>query len=199
MGDSSEHALTIAKEILPDNVTYYQLDLMDLKWQERWDVVFLLDVIEHCPNDIEIMKQVFSALKPGGRLFITTPALMNFWSYNDVLANHLKRYNKSDFEELAKKANLKLIDSYYFMFFLSPLYWLVRKFKFSKNKINLERAFKKNHRTPNIVVNYILSLIFLAESYIGLTMRFPWGTSIVGIFEKPKFDKPPFGVQDSNL
>jgi len=32
----------------------HQIDLMNLGWRERWDVAFLLDVIEHLPDDVGV-------------------------------------------------------------------------------------------------------------------------------------------------
>jgi hypothetical protein len=32
----------------------HQIDLMNLGWRERWDVAFLLDVIEHLPDDVVV-------------------------------------------------------------------------------------------------------------------------------------------------
>jgi 2-polyprenyl-3-methyl-5-hydroxy-6-metoxy-1,4-benzoquinol methylase len=81
----------------------------------------LLDVIEHLPDDLQALRQARDALKPGGYLFITTPAFPQLWSYNDDMAHHLRRYRGSDFVRLARESGLTLCDSRYFMFFLSPI------------------------------------------------------------------------------
>lgn len=186
MGDSSEVALLGARGVLPDHIGLYQVDLVNLQWKSRWDVIFLLDVIEHCPDDEGILRQAYEALKPGGKLIVSTPALMYFWSHNDEFARHLRRYNISDYRNLASKTGFKLADARYFMFFLSPLYWLSRKAKSKKlTGEALEAAILKEHQVPNRFVNYVLMKIFSAESPIGHVVRFPWGTSVLGIFEKP--------------
>lgn len=185
LGDSSEVALLGAKTCLPETIALYQIDLMKLEWKNKWDVIFLLDVIEHCPDDVTIFRQVHEALKPGGKLIVSTPALMYFWSYNDEKAQHLRRYNIADYKNLAQKTGFNLVDARYFMFLLSPLYWLSRKTK-SKNltEAELEAAIIKEHQVPNRFINYILAKIFSAESPIGHYINFPWGTSVLGIFEK---------------
>jgi SAM-dependent methyltransferase len=189
LGDSSQVALLSAKEILPPVVTLYQIDLMKLEWENRWDFAFLLDVIEHCPDDVTVMREAAKSLKPGGRLIVTTPALDCFWSHNDVIARHLRRYNKAKYEALARDAGLILRESRYFMFFLSPLYWLSRKFKSSDiSEEQLRRAVEKEHRIPSRFVNGVLTAIFRAESPLGHHLHFPWGTSILGVFEKPGVD-----------
>lgn len=185
LGDSSEVALLGAKTVLPGSVNLYQTDLMNLQWKNRWDVIFLLDVIEHCPDDRAILQQVYEALKPGGKLIVSTPALQCFWSYNDEYSQHLRRYSVADYQRLADQTRFRLADARYFMFFLSPLYWLSRKSK-PKNLSDeaLAAAIQKEHRVPGRLVNGALTRIFCAESPVGNHVRFPWGTSVLGVFEK---------------
>jgi 2-polyprenyl-3-methyl-5-hydroxy-6-metoxy-1,4-benzoquinol methylase len=186
MGDSSEVALLEARKVLPKDVVLYQVDLMNLQWKSRWDIIFLLDVMEHCPDDVNILRQIYHALEPGGKLIVSTPALMYFWSHNDEYARHLRRYSISDYQSLAAKTGFNLVDARYFMFLLSPLYWLSRKAKSKKlSGAKLEAAILKEHQVPNGFANYALAKIFSAESPIGHYVRFPWGTSVLGVFEKP--------------
>jgi 2-polyprenyl-3-methyl-5-hydroxy-6-metoxy-1,4-benzoquinol methylase len=187
MGDSSNEALKIALQVVGKDIKRFQIDLLNLEWEERWDIIFLLDVIEHIPDDVQVMKEVSKALKPNGKIIVTTPALKCFWSHNDDLANHLRRYDKASFKLLAKKSNLKLVDARYFMFFLSPLYWLSRKMV-SKNSTNERKinAIEKEHQIPSKILNMVLAFVFKIEAPLGHIIQFPWGTSILGVFEKPK-------------
>jgi SAM-dependent methyltransferase len=126
LADSSRVALKKAESVLPPNTERYQIDLMNLQMEDHWDAAFLLDVIEHLPDDLGAIMEAKKSLKNDGLLFITTPAFPAFWSYNDDLAHHLRRYKRSDFQRLAAGAGMQLVDSRYFMFFLSPLYILSR-------------------------------------------------------------------------
>jgi len=179
-------ALTLAASVLPPNAQRYQIDLMQLHMREQWDAAFLLDVIEHLPDDLQALVQAREALKPGGYLFVTTPAFPQFWSYNDDMGNHLRRYRRGDFERLAQQSGLTLCDARYFMFFLSPLYVLSR---IKPHLTTLTAAQKrellfKQHQVPPAPVNRMLSAIFAAETPLGYCLRFPWGTSILGVFKK---------------
>ena len=187
LADSSDTALTLAKNALPAPAQRYQIDLMNLGWEKQWDCAFLLDVIEHLPDDTEAVRQAAKALKPGGYLFITTPALKQFWSYNDELASHLRRYNRNDYRDLAARTSLELCDARYFMFFLSPLYLLSRmKPGIAKMSDDEKKALvRKQHAIPARPFNTTLSAIFAAETPVGHWMHFPWGTSILGVFRKP--------------
>lgn len=186
LGDSSLVALTAAKHVLPSGSLRYQVDLMQLLMNNQWDSAFLLDVIEHLPDDLGALCQVREALKPGGFLFVTTPAFPKFWSYNDEMAKHLRRYRVHDFKRLAEQSGFKLCDARYFMFYLSPLYLLSRmntSYKVLSPKQKIELLIKQ-HQVPSKLVNSLLSRIFGAETPLGHWIRFPWGTSILGVFKK---------------
>ena len=73
MADSSEIALKTAGGILPQGVNRYQIDLLNLGWEDEWDIAFMLDVLEHIPDDICALRQAAKALRPGGLLFVATP------------------------------------------------------------------------------------------------------------------------------
>jgi SAM-dependent methyltransferase len=187
LSDSSQVALTMAGQILPPGVDRYQIDLMSLGWKDEWDIAFMLDVIEHIPDDIRAVSQATKALKPGGLLFVATPAFQQFWSYNDDFANHLRRYTRSDFKAIAKQTGLKLLDSRYFMFFLSPLYLLSRlKPGFKKlSQAEKRKVVEDQHRVPVAQLNEALTAVFAAETPLGHWLSFPWGTSVLGVFQKP--------------
>src|SRR5207253_8849021 len=45
----------------------YQIDLLNLQWEARWDVAFLLDVVEHVEADEQVFREVRRSLRPGLR------------------------------------------------------------------------------------------------------------------------------------
>lgn len=186
LGDSSVTALTMARDVLGDHVQRYQVDLMNLRWRDQWDAAFLLDVIEHIPDHVRALAEAGCALKEGGLLFVTVPALKCFWSYNDEAAHHVRRYSTADFVSIAAQADLELVDCRYFMFLLSPIYWLARK-RPGLQSLTMEekrRKLEHAHRIPPVPINAALSAIFGAETPIGHHVRFPWGTSVLAILRK---------------
>ncbi|MBF0294235.1 MAG: class I SAM-dependent methyltransferase [Magnetococcales bacterium] len=186
LADSSLQALTMAGEVLSPTTERYHVDLMNLCMHDQWDAAFLLDVLEHVHEDAHVLRQIKEALKPGGHLFVTTPALQQFWSYNDAFWNHKRRYCRADFRQLAHATGLTLCDARYFMFFLSPLYLFSRLRPGARPLDERERRRRilRQHRIPSAPVNALLSAVFAAETPLGHWLRFPWGTSILGVFQK---------------
>lgn len=188
LGDSSERALELAGTVIDPRIKRYQVDLLNLPWKNRWDVIFMLDVLEHIPEHVEALTQAKQSLCPGGLLIVATPALKFFWSYNDDLSHHVRRYSKRDFASLANDVGLTLILSRYYMFFLSPLLYLSRLRSPKYEQMTAEQIrdhLTRTHLIPSTPVNETLATVFQLESPLGVWLPFPWGTSIVSVFQKP--------------
>jgi len=63
---------------------------------ETAQTVFMLDVIEHLPNPIGILNEAARVIKPGGHLFVTTPAA-KFGSLSDPIY-HITEYSQVELE-----------------------------------------------------------------------------------------------------
>lgn len=188
LGDSSVYALEMARETLPDHVNCYQTDLMDLQWNDRWDIAFLLDVLEHLPEPAAVMSQIAKALRPGGLLFVTVPALQFFWSFVDEFGHHQKRYHRNDFQPLALESGFEIMDCRYFMFLLSPLVYLSRNGRSAQSmtRDEIKATTLKLHQVPPGWLNGPLGAIFNLETPLGHKISFPWGTSLLCVVRKRK-------------
>jgi SAM-dependent methyltransferase len=189
VADSSPLALRLAAECLPPGVRRYRIDLLDLRWHQRWDVAFLLDVLEHIPQQEQALAQVHRALAPGGLLFVTVPALRCLWTWNDEVVGHQRRYSKADFRRLALANGFHLLEARYFLFFLSPLLLAARIHRRPPlDRLSREETWalvEKMHRVPPRAVNALLGAVFALETPLGHYLPFPWGTSLLGVFQKP--------------
>jgi SAM-dependent methyltransferase len=189
LADSSETALALAEEALPPGVSRHRVDLMDLPWSDRWDVAFLLDVLEHIPDHRQALRQVHRSLAPGGTLFITVPALRRFWTWNDEFARHQRRYHRAELVDLGRECGYEPLDARYFMFLLSPLL-LASRLASGRVARNLDEDRRRElaarmHRIPHPVVNEVLSAAFGLETPLGHVARFPWGGSLLAVLRKP--------------
>jgi 2-polyprenyl-3-methyl-5-hydroxy-6-metoxy-1,4-benzoquinol methylase len=187
LGDSSMRALFLAEPVVGSFATRYQIDLLDLGWREEWDIVFLLEVLEHIPDHEAVLRQLRKSVRSGGLLFVTAPALNFFWTYNDELAQHQRRYSKQDFRALGKQAHLELLRTEYFMFFLSPALLLSRLLfrpPASASAEQLQSHLARTHRIPARPINQLLTRIFSIEAAMVNFVNFPWGTSILAVFKR---------------
>jgi 2-polyprenyl-3-methyl-5-hydroxy-6-metoxy-1,4-benzoquinol methylase len=189
LADSSAVALTLAAGQVPVSSRRYQIDLLNLQWTDRWDVAFLLDVLEHIDDDEAVLRQIRSAIRPGGYLVITTPALERFRSQVDKMTHHVRRYSRDDFTRLARRTGFEPVASRYFMFFLSPLVWLSRfntPDPSTMTSADIRQYLDRSDRTPSAPINLALSAVFAVETPLGAWLPFPWGTSVLAVLRRPQ-------------
>ena len=67
---------------------------------QAYDLVLLMDVIEHVDDDTAFLKTSLAHLKPGGIVVINVPAHMAFYSKYDEVAGHKRRYSTADLRSL---------------------------------------------------------------------------------------------------
>jgi 2-polyprenyl-3-methyl-5-hydroxy-6-metoxy-1,4-benzoquinol methylase len=186
--DTSLDALRLAGSCVPSSIARYQIDLFSIQAERRWDVVFLLDVLEHIEDDAQALEHVARAVVPGGLVIVTMPALQFFHSYNDVLAQHHRRYSKRMVQDLGSAAGLELLDVRYFNFLLSPLVLLSRwrqpAIDFNDHA-KVRKLIESTHQTPPKLLNRFLTWLFNLETPWGHRVGFPWGTSVLGVFQVP--------------
>lgn len=189
LGDSSLDMLRFAQQELDEGANLYQVDAMNLGWKDRWNAIFLLDVLEHIPDADAALRSCYDALKPGGVVIATVPALKFFWSYIDEISGHVLRFNKTDMTELANKTPFEIERLRYFMFYLSPLLAIRRSGKVDTSNLSKEEIdalFKVNDRVPAEPLNTLMRWIFSLETPLGYWMPFPWGTSLLAVLTKPE-------------
>lgn len=74
-----------------------------------FDLISALDVIEHIYHDKIAAKEIMRVLKTGGILLITVPHSMKYYSYQDSLIGHYRRYEVDQIIDLFSQNNLRFL------------------------------------------------------------------------------------------
>ena len=144
----------------------------------KFDLILMADVLEHIKNDKKQIKLLFKKLKKNGKILLTVPAFKSLFTHKDIILGHYRRYNIREIKEIFKK--FRVLKLTYFNFFLFvPIALSLIFFKILKSNF-IDSVEKK----PNYIINFILFIIFNAESKVINTFNFPFGISILGLFEK---------------
>ena len=72
-----------------------------------YDMIAVLDVVEHIEDDVAALRAMADCLKPGGRILIAVPAHPWMWSAHDVVNHHHRRYTKGTLAKAIADAGLR--------------------------------------------------------------------------------------------
>jgi SAM-dependent methyltransferase len=76
----------------------------------RYDVILMLDVIEHVPDDREFLGGIVAqSLAPGGVVLVSVPAWQSLFSTHDTALRHFRRYSPAACRALLADEGLEVI------------------------------------------------------------------------------------------
>jgi SAM-dependent methyltransferase len=172
-------ARTIASERLGREVKEAALPDVSMFPAASYDLIALLDVLEHVPDDKGSLAAIMGRLKPGGALLLTVPANPWMWSAHDTAHHHHRRYRKAEIEKLAREAGYRIELLSPFNSLLFPPIAAVRLLGKLTGKDDSDDAM------PGALVNKTLDSVFgLERSLIG-RVPMPFGVSLVAVLRRP--------------
>jgi SAM-dependent methyltransferase len=173
--DLNQHALRMAPTGLGRLLVYNILDRLP-EMCGAYDMVLLMDVIEHLDDDLGFLQASLQHLKPGGIVAINVPAHMALYSKYDRVAGHKRRYNSQRIHSLFGKSNVTALTVVNWGFPMVPLL-VVRKL--ALKFVSEERTIGAGFVPPGRVMKAALGLLQGIETRIPVDV--PIGTSIMAL------------------
>lgn len=168
-------------EALKDSVAkrsrllFYNIMEKRMEFKHVYDIVILMDVLEHIENTGEFLEACFFHIKPGGIFIINVPVLQCMYSVYDETMGHFRRYdNKKLLKEFGIIRVSKVITTYWGITLLPLLFF--RKLIVSKNAIK-EDIVKKGFEPPGKFSHSLLK--FLMRIELLFFYNPPIGTSVM--------------------
>ncbi|MBI4635706.1 MAG: class I SAM-dependent methyltransferase [Candidatus Rokubacteria bacterium] len=140
-----------------------------------FDVITLLDVIEHIEDDQAAVRGARDLLRPGGVVICTVPAHPFLWSGHDVLNQHKRRYTARELRRTIAGAGLRIEKFSYFNTLLAPAVFAARLATPRRRRLEPRSDFKVYPRWLNI----LLTRIFLLEKPLLRLANAPFGVSLL--------------------
>lgn len=162
----------ILKGSLPDKMPFAE---------QQFDLIVLLDVLEHIDDDSTSLRTLQNLLAPGGYMVLTVPAFPFLWSPHDEEHHHKRRYRSAGLQEVIKSAGLRLQYISYFNTWLFPLVAAIRLVRrlFPASEVG------RDVELPKPAVNRMLKALFSSERHWIGRHRMPFGVSLLAVARKP--------------
>jgi SAM-dependent methyltransferase len=105
--DISSKAVDISKKKLTSNkIRVVACD--DIENPKEIDLIFALEVLEHVEDDKETLAKWVRYMLENSKIVISVPAHKKMWTKHDILAGHVRRYERWELIRLIESVGLKL-------------------------------------------------------------------------------------------
>jgi SAM-dependent methyltransferase len=158
---------------------------------ESFDLVTALDVIEHCEDDVRILRECHRVCAPGGLIAITVPAFQWLWSNNDSVNDHKRRYTRAELRAKLEETGFDVRRMTYNNFFVFPAAApLILARRSAEREPQLatpstdQEAYQVEMEPTSPPVNAVLSVVGRLEAAVLRITDLPLGTSIICIGAK---------------
>lgn len=155
--------------LLPDGVTLEP---------GAYDLIVLLDVLEHIPDDAGTLRALAPTLAAGGRMLLTVPAGPWLWSAHDAAHHHHRRYTAASLRTVLEGSGFRIRHLTHFNSALMPLIVAARALGRLTGRDGGDDAM------PGRALNRLLERVFAAEGRWVARRSLPFGVSLAVVVEQ---------------
>jgi trans-aconitate methyltransferase len=141
-----------------------------------FDLILLMDVLEHVDDDVGLLRHVVASVSPGTPVFITVPAFRFLWSAHDVFLEHRRRYSAAMLDRTMTNASVKVDRIRYFYLTIFPIALLVRLLTRKRDP-----DMGSDLRPAPAAVGWLLKTVLKAERQLVFPVNRLAGLSVVGL------------------
>lgn len=155
----------------------HQAWVEDLPFPENYfDVITVLDVLEHTDDDLAALKELQRVSKPGALIISTVPAYGFLWSEHDEALKHRRRYSAHEVRNKMTVCGMEVERSTYFV---SLLFWPIFA-------VRIVQGLLKNSTSPKTAIHVLpswlnssLLMLLEVERWLLNWINLPFGVTIV--------------------
>lgn len=140
---------------------------------KSYDLILMLDVLEHMNSRSAMLRHVRSLLAAEGRLFLTVPAHPWLWTNHDTLNEHRLRYTRQSLLGEVAGAGLKPLRVRHFF------HWAAAGKLVQRVAEVVRTPDPTPPRVPPAPVNQALEWLSRVDYRVGEVLRLPFGSSLL--------------------
>ncbi len=147
----------------------------------QFQLITLLDVLEHIDDERASLQTLENLLASGGHLLISVPAFPFLWGPHDEQHHHKRRYRAAGLRARIAEAGL---DVQWLSYYNSSLFPAVAAVRLLHRLLPAGEAGSEL-ALPPAPINVLLENIFAAERYLLGRLMLPFGVSLIVLARKP--------------
>jgi hypothetical protein len=159
-------------------VCCYDLFQKNPEYENRFDLIFLCDVLEHVRDEDSFVKATQFHLAPKGKIVINVPAMPSMYSKFDHAVGHFRRYDIDALTRVAQRNGMNVTAMSYWGLPLTPLL-VLRKLWLAR--LSREEIISSGFGSRGPVINRLLLALSRCEPIPQRML----GSALMAIFEKP--------------
>lgn len=146
------------------------------------DAIVAGDILQSCPDDIVVLREIRRVLKEGGHLCLTVPAYSFLWGEDDEARGHQRRYTVSELRRKLATCGLQVHRASYFVACAFPPLVIGRM---ARNIFHTSISVPKHYPRRSGLSNASMQMLLDGERHLMHYVNFPFGTRIVCWASKP--------------
>ena len=150
----------------------------DFEPGRRYDLVLMLDLLEHVDDPGAVLRRGRELLRPGGRLVVTVPAYEGLWTSHDVVNRHRTRFDPDRVRGLATASGVEVVELRHVFHWIAPAKLVVRRLE-AWGLLEGGGA-----RIPALLLNDLLRRLCIAEQILLGPLRLPFGSSLFAVLAR---------------
>ncbi len=143
---------------------------------ERYDKIFMLDVLEHIGDDRGMLRRIHRMLEPGGSYYVSVPAHPFLWSRHDEVNQHQRRYRKRELSAKLREAGFMVRRLSHWNMFAFPLVCAGHFLGSGQRSGELDRG--------SAFSLWVYGGVLGIENWLVKRVRLPMGLSLIAVAEK---------------
>lgn len=159
---------------------FMQMDGRNVPFEDEFDVLGAFDVLEHIPEDEDVLAGFYRAVHSGGGIIITVPQHPWLWSAADESACHVRRYTAPEIHSKVEAAGFHIQYSTSFVSLLLPAMLFSRVCRRTRGEFDPLSEF----RIPSVVNRLFGGVMSLERYLIEKGVAFPLGGSRLVVASK---------------
>jgi SAM-dependent methyltransferase len=161
--DFSQKSIDLAKSL---HFKVFRADLLhpgDFSGR-RYNSVICSEVLEHIEDDDKAIANLYELLQPCGKIIVTVPFSMKYWSDHDEFAGHIRRYEPEELKEKFIRNNFRILDIFIWG---SGLYAIYHRILMKTNPKKIMHSDRKTTLLKRIGGSILYYIFFIDDLFVS--------------------------------